>query len=1836
MKKIYSIIICILYILLFHPLTHAEPKILITEFVSDNHESLQDEDGDAPDWIELYNAGDEDINLAGWSLTDDRSDLQQWKFPEIILEEGDYLIVFASSKYRVDPEKELHTNFNLNVDGEYLALVDPDGETIHYEFFPTYPPQREDVSYGYSYKNFQFIDQGSPALFYVPEDESLGNHWKELNYDEGAWNSAELSLGYGSKPGSFTVNVYQSNRTLTNLSTADQVIENPSYQIDRTTALDDVINYADENGGGNYDPNNMFPGLSWSHTFDDFVVLATTSIVVSQEGVWTFGINSDDGARLRIDDKNVINDDNTHAPKDTFGTVELDKGEHDLELTFFERAGGAELELFAAKGEHSSFDASVFHLVGNEELEGLSLGGFDSLIHSSIESEMRDENASVYVRIPFTVEDASVLSSLHLNVFYNDGFIAYLNGKEIARRNAPQNATWNSTALQVRSDEDTLASESFTITLEENDLIHGENLLAFHGLNTSHDDNDFLLYPQLTSAVLQDEIRYFTSPTPGEPNHKGYKGFVDDIYVTKERGFYENPIEIELFCQTPNAEIRYTLDGSEPRADHGHVYNGPITIDETTPLRAAGFLSEYHPSNITTQTYIFLNDVFQQTRPSGYPTVWTDDVPADYEMDSRVVEDSEYRDLMEEAMKSIPTLSLVTERDHLFSSDRGIYTHTLNKGVEWERPASAELIYPDGQKEHFQVDHGLRIQGGTGRLPHNKKHSLRLLFKRDYGPPKLRYPLFENSPVETFDTVVLRGYFNYSWHSHEGGFGSNIGQADYIRDEFSRRTQLALGQYGSHGRYFHVYLNGLYWGLYNMCERPDDSFSAEHIGGEKEEWDCVTSGTRGINHTRVKAGNKDTWNAMMELAEEGGFDDPEKYEAIQEYVHIPALIDYMLTIYYTGNRDAPTVIGGGGKPWNFYSSHWREGYSPFRFYCWDSEWTLEEPTRNVVTFHDGYENPAMIFNKLKKNPDFVMFVADHIQRHFFNGGALTPEASIERYQELKNTIDLAVIAESARWGDVRTNKPKTRNENWIPEVQRILNNYLPQRTKIVLDQLRRARWFPKIDAPEFNQHGGKIEPGFQLTMKSQEVETTTEALVSIDDLWKYDQSGRNLGSAWKEWGYNDDRWNEGNALLYVESSSLPAPKNTLLRLGKTTYYFRTTFDIPSTVDLDDIALEMQTIIDDGAIVYINGLEVYRMRMPGGEIKHSDFASETVSVAEYEGPFNIPTESLREGENLIAVEVHQTNADSSDIVFGLELNAVIPTEKTSLPIYYTLDGSDPRLSGGEISNRAQRYEEPVTLSDTTHVKARALKEDRWSALSKAEFFVDANQTNLAMLQEHLHITEVMYNPQDGNEYEFVELHNSHESESLPLTGVGFTDGIEYTFPPGATISPQSYILVGRVEDYNMNSLRAYYQLESDIPIYGPYRGKLANEGERVTLSHIASQTEFISFKYDDGRGWPMAADGAGHSIVPLPEIFSKQNESLLDYGGNWRASDAIHGSPAEEDPIIPPSMQLNEIAANTSNPDANHPYQTTNDWVEFYNASNNEIHLEGWYLSNEEENLKKWPLPADEIPPYKFISYDKNSGLESPLTSLFELSYEGDDLYLSYLPGVHGEDRVVDAVTFQAQEEGFTLGRVGEKGRWWDRMRPTQNATNEEAITHVVINELMYWPLDETELNPGSEYIELFNPHYDEVELWNNQDRWRIDGGVRYTFPANATIPAQGYALIVGFNPNDTAQRNAFMQKYELDEDVQIYGPYEGKLSNTGERIALEKPLDRIDLQPNAWGLVDEVIYFHDEPWEKVKREELHSLTRLDADKPGNDSSNWVSVKASPGKMDTAVEGWSLY
>ena len=598
---------------------------------------------------------------------------------------------------------------------------------------------------------------------------------------------------------------------------------------------------------------------------------------------------------------------------------------------------------------------------------------------------------------------------------------------------------------------------------------------------------------------------YLLQASPGAPNPgQGYLGFVGDTRFSVDRGFYTNAQSVVITCDTPGATLVYTLDGSTPSLANGVAVaagsptNGPVVVlgvASTTVVRAGAFLPGYAPSGPDTHTYVFLADVVGQSptgaAPPGWPTGPVNGQVLDYGMDPDVVTPSPAA--VRAALTNLATVSIVTDLGHLFNPSTGIYVNGYGREEGWERPCSVEWIDPAG-RPGFQVGAGIRIRGGASRAAGNPKHGFHLYFRSEYGDAKLHFPLFGDEGAVAFDRIDLRTTQGTSWHN------SGSANAVYTRDEWSRLTQRDLGHPYKRSRYVHLYLDGRYWGIYNLDERADDAYASTYFGGARENYDVIK--TYVLPH-RVLAADGDAlaWNQLHALAT-GGFTNDAPYFAAQglaptgqpdplavPLVDLDNLIDYMLICFYTGNTDGP-VNPSASVPKNFYAIRARDGSFGFRFFAHDFEDTfngsdVSGPTSVGTTL--TYFNPRWLHLRLADHPRYRQRFADRAQRAFFNGGALDTPAALARWRALRGQLSGAILAESARWGDAKrgTNSPYTVT-NWNSAHNTVETTTIPNRKNTVIGQLRARGLFPSINAPTLSPFGGALAAGQAITIISPE------------------------------------------------------------------------------------------------------------------------------------------------------------------------------------------------------------------------------------------------------------------------------------------------------------------------------------------------------------------------------------------------------------------------------------------------------------------------------------------------------------------------------------------------------------------------------------------------------------------------------------------------------------------------------------------------------------------------------------------------------------------------------
>lgn len=615
-----------------------------------------------------------------------------------------------------------------------------------------------------------------------------------------------------------------------------------------------------------------------------------------------------------------------------------------------------------------------------------------------------------------------------------------------------------------------------------------------------------------------DQLRYFQTPSPGTSNGTStITGVVADTKFSHKRGFYETNFSLTITCATPGVTIRYTTNGTAPTATTGLVYSGPIAVAGTKIVRAAAFKTGLLPSDVDAQTYLFVEDIIRQpnevTPGPGWPAQNKGGAGQkyDYGMDPEIVSNVLWAPLIRPAMTAIPSFSVTMDIAD-FSS---IYSNPSGDTIAWERPASIELVYPD-DTEGFQANCGIRIRGGFSRSADNPKHAFRIFFRQEYGLAKLNYPVFGPTGARSFDKFDLRTMQNYSWSFQ------NDARMMCFRDVSSRDAQLAMNGLSTRGNFYHLYINGVYWGLYNTEERPEAAFAESYLGGNADDYDTIKQLDGYISG--ATDGNTDAWYRLWMAATNGFANDADYFRvqglnvdgtpnpAYENLVDVPNLIDYMLVILYGGNLDAPiSNFLGNDSPNNWYGFRDRTGrHGGFRFVSHDAEHTLlnvnEDRTGIVDLSASGGQygvinadwtcgnpltqaggaaaamqrsTPQYIWFRMHQNAEFRMLAADRIQKHCFNGGPLSVEGMRAALLTRSNEIQLAIVAESARWGDAKATTPYTR-DTWRSAFGTVWTGFVPGRTATLINQLRADGLFPTVTAPTFSSGGGAVSNGFRV------------------------------------------------------------------------------------------------------------------------------------------------------------------------------------------------------------------------------------------------------------------------------------------------------------------------------------------------------------------------------------------------------------------------------------------------------------------------------------------------------------------------------------------------------------------------------------------------------------------------------------------------------------------------------------------------------------------------------------------------------------------------------------
>jgi hypothetical protein len=725
---------------------------------------------------------------------------------------------------------------------------------------------------------------------------------------------------------------------------------------------------------------------------------------------------------------------------------------------------------------------------------------------------------------------------------------------------------------------------------------------------------------------------HLINPTPGANNI----GTTASVRLEKPQsslpsGRYSGAQTLTILHSDPEAQIRYTLDGSEPTGG-SLLYNGPITVTKTSTIKAKAFRSGFLPGKTEVATYFISEHAF-----------------------------------------SLPVVSITTKPDYLWDNRIGIYadgtngipgncqSDPFNWNQEWHRHAVVEFFDSNGERQ-FDQDVDIRIGGACSRGFPQK--SIVVKARDKYGKNTIDEKLFRTKAGSSYGSFILRNSGNDFWNTM---FRDGLMQSLVV-------GQMDLDYLAYEPKIF--YLNGSYWGIQNLREKIDADYFEANYGVDKDDLDL------GEFQSPLE-GSIDGYLSYVTTMQGMDVTSAEAFDYIDNTIDVQEFINYLTAEIYYCNTDWP---GNNVKYWRQRSINGK-----WRWVLWDLDFGFAlytnmsyaaHPTLSFATEENGpgWPNPpwsTLHIRLLMQNPEFrtrfIQTLTTSLSTTF------QPARVTGFIDSFKAALEQEMPFHLQRWN--------RSLDSWNSEVQR-LRDFAFQRNDFMYGHI--ASFFGlgdrvsiSLSANPVNQGGFTLNgittrenltnapyfKGLPYTVQAvpetgyafshwniQKRQSSQVSLVDRAGAWKYFDQGSEPAPDWATSTYNDSTWPEGPAELgYGEGD-----EQTVVSYGGDgvnkyiTTYFRKTIEVADTTDFT--SLTGKILFDDGAVVYLNGAEIFRANMPQGAVAYNTLANVNAAEQVYT-PFTVPKGLIRPGANLLAVELHQNSVVSSDISFDLELQTV---------------------------------------------------------------------------------------------------------------------------------------------------------------------------------------------------------------------------------------------------------------------------------------------------------------------------------------------------------------------------------------------------------------------------------------------------------------------------------------------------------------------------------------------------------------------------------------------------
>jgi len=898
-----------------------------------------------------------------------------------------------------------------------------------------------------------------------------------------------------------------------------------------------------------------------------------------------------------------------------------------------------------------------------------------------------------------------------------------------------------------------------------------------------------------------------------------------DIDFSHERGYYTSPFNLAISSDDPTATIRFTTNGRQPTTTTGTLYNGPISINTTTVVKALAF-SSADTTRVEGHTYVYIDDVIDQpNQVSGFPAATG--------LSTSIKDNGTLGPMLDDALTSIPFMSMSLDLDD--------YNFIYNTS---STPKQAHIEFFDQvENDSYDRSTGVSTYGNTSfNNPNADKKNYRFRFRQEFGASKFEFPLFGEDGAEDFDVFDLRA---------GGQVTTDLGGVQNMHEKIIKDAQIRMSGNGVHGRFVHLFINSVYWGVYTLSERPARAFGESYFGGDKDDYNTM-KGTCCQDVALPIDGTDDSYDFMKTQLG--------NYPNIEHLIDVDHFIDYVMLCNYGPHGDWRT--------WNTYAIDNPTAGVPYRFFIWDVEPSFDNDWY-FTDFLVDTRSHEDIWQPLKAHEDFRMRVADHFECNCEeDAGDLNPTNFEAYYDQVFQENKLAYLAETARWGN------RVLYEDFLDYRDHLINSgWFFNRKNDMKQAYENEDLYPSnVNAVNYNSDGGIVANGHQIVLNNPNSSGTI--YYTLDGSDPRDPGGAVSGSATSYSGpfnLNQGVFELKARVLRNGNWSAMCPRTYYVDQNYSSLVINEIHYNPNDCDIvfDNISgrnFEFLEIKNCGSTP-VNLMDVYFDR---GITLDFDYSFELQP-----GDFYVLAEDAEFFElkyGFVPDDVYQGKLSNS----GENLWLLDPEGGIADTLRYNDNPPWP--------STADRGFFSLALMDCNLDNALA---ESWGIQSI--FTTPGEENNFTDFGEHsfsgLIINEIHYNPLDsvdtatgdtinGRKFEFIELVNI---SPLPIdvTDYVFTRGIDYEFPPGTIIQPDQYIVLAE----DRSSFRDRYGFDA----FDKYDGQLSNSGETLWLTNGATGVLIDAVTYDDEFPWDTNADGGftDFSLALIDPIVD--NDTRL----NWR-------------------------------------------------------------------------------------------------------------------------------------------------------------------------------------------------------------------------------------------------------------------------------------------------------------------------------------------------------------